>query len=150
MWTALLVSCDNNDDNIEFQDETKKYKNKPIANSTVKGTATFIENKDGSTTIEIELSGAKNTETYSPRILVGNAVDTGTLSLSLKDVEGKIGKSSTTVSKLNNNSAVKFKDFKEMKEHTAIYLKGKDSETKIAVADIVKTNSVRNPKHTKW
>src|SRR5690606_5798952 len=52
------------------------------------------------------------------------------------DIEGKDGKSSTTISKLDDNSAVKFEDFKEMDGHIAIYLVEDETETIIAISDI--------------
>lgn len=136
--TFLLVGCNSDDDHIDdgFNGETKEYKLEPEGNSSVEGTVTFIENENGSTNIEIEVNGTEDGETYSPQLLYGNSIDGGDLALSLEDIEGDEGKSSTTISKLDDNSAVKFEDFIEMEGHIVIYLVGEEDETKVASGDI--------------
>lgn len=136
--TSIISSCNSDDDHIDdsFQGETKEYGIQPVANSSVEGTVTFIENENGSTTIEIELDGIEEGETYSPRLLYGNAVDGGDLAITLEEIEGDDGKSSTTVSNLDDNSAVSYEDFEEMDGHIVIYLVEDETETKVATGDI--------------
>lgn len=134
----LVLSCSDDDDHIDdgFQGKTKEYAIQSYESSPVEGSATFIENEDGSTTIEIELDGTESGAIYSPRLLFGNAAEGGEVALILEDIEGEDGKSSTSISKLDDNSPVKFEDFEVMDGHIVIYLVEDETETLIANGDI--------------
>lgn len=135
--TLVFASCDSDDDmDPEFQGETKEYALQPVANSSVEGTVTFIENENSTTTVEIELDGTEDGESYSPRLLYGNAVDGGELAVAFEEIEGDPGTISISISKLDDNTVVSYEDLVELDGHIVIYLVETDTETSVAVADI--------------
>lgn len=135
MSAFLLTSCDSDDDATpDFEGETIEYELQPVGEAAVDGTVTFTENEDGSTTVEIVAEGTEEGETYSPRLLHGEAAEEGELAASLEDLEE--GKSTTSLSTLEDDSEVSFEALKRMDGHIAIYLVGEETETPVATANI--------------
>ena len=135
MSTLIFTSCDSDDDATpDFEGETIEYVLQPVGEVTVDGTVTFSENENGSTTIEVVMEGTEEGATYSPRLLRGSASEAGELAVTLEDIEE--GKSTTNLTKLEDDSEVSFEDLKEMDGHIAIYLVAEEDETPVATANI--------------
>lgn len=135
MSTLILTSCDSDDDATpDFEGETIEYELQPEGDAAVDGTVTFTENENGSTTVEIITEGTEEGETYSAQLLHGDAAEEGELAFSLEDlVEGK---STTSLSTLEDDSEVTFEDLKTMDGHIVIYLVGEETDTPVASANI--------------
>ena len=63
MMVAGFTSCDSDDDGVDtpdFEGETKEYTLNEMSDSGVSGTVTFMENEDGSATVEFDLEGTSD------------------------------------------------------------------------------------------
>ena len=138
LFTVGLVSCSSDDDHIDdgFQGKTADYELTEVANSTIEGKMSFQENKDGSTTIDIELEGTDEEKTYTPVIRHGNSVDGGEVAITLKEVEGSNGSSTTTVSKLDDDTPVTFEQLIALNGHVSIYYIEDETEVVVAQTDL--------------
>jgi hypothetical protein len=56
MGLTLLASCSDDDDALGFIGQTKTFELSSVADPTIFGTATFIQNVDNSTTVELQLA----------------------------------------------------------------------------------------------
>ncbi len=138
MCALVFMSCESDDDATDdgFQGESKEYELEPVSGSSIEGPVTFTENEDGSTTVEIELDGTEEGETYTVGIYEGNTTEAGELALTLEEIEGDNGTSTTTVSELDDETEVTYEDLMELDAHINIYLVEGDTETLVAQADL--------------
>ena len=101
-------------------------------NSGVTGTASFIPNDDGSTTIYIELLGDTN-ELHPVTINYGNVETGGSIAITLEVCECAI--SETLVTQLDDGTPITFVDLMTFDGHINIYQSPTDASL-IAVANI--------------
>lgn len=101
-------------------------------NSGVTGTASFIPNDDGSTTIYIELFGDTD-ELHPVTINYGNVETGGSVAITLEVCECAI--SETLVTQLDDGTPINFVDLMTFDGHINIYQSPTDA-TLIAVANI--------------
>lgn len=136
--SGIFFSCDSDDDHIDdgFQGETEEYEILAVGDSSIEGIVIFEEQEDGSTSVEIELEGTDEEETYPAAIHFGNAADGGDLAISLDDVDGETGASTTLVSEFDDESSASFEDLTELDGHIIIYLSDDESDQVIARGDI--------------
>lgn len=135
MSALIFTSCDSDDDATpDFEGESIEYSLQPVGEATVDGTVTFTENENGTTSIIVVVEGTEEGDIYSPRLLHGSVEEAGELAATLEDfVEGK---STTSLSKLEDGTAITFGELKEMDGHIAVYLVAEEEETLVATADI--------------
>jgi hypothetical protein len=100
--------------------------------SGVTGTASFIPNDDGSTTVYIELKGATK-ELHPAAINFGEVDSEGAVAITLEVCECAI--SETVVDQLDNGTPVSFLELMTFDGHLNIYQSTTDA-TKIAVSNI--------------
>ncbi|MDX1333850.1 MAG: hypothetical protein R3252_12535 [Robiginitalea sp.] len=101
-------------------------------NSGVTGTASFIPNDDGTTTVYIELFGATD-ELHPVTINFGDVESGGAIAITLETCECAI--SETLVTQLDNGTPVTFVDLMTFDGHMNIYQSPTDA-TLIAAANI--------------
>ena len=101
-------------------------------NSGVTGTASFIPNEDGTTTVYIELLGATD-ELHPVTINFGDVESGGSVAITLETCECAI--SETLVTQLDNGTPVTFDDLMTFDGHMNIYQSPTDA-TLIAVTNI--------------
>lgn len=139
MFAGTLFSCSDDDDDViddGFQGETKEYALNAVSDSGVDGVAIFTENEDGSTTIEIELDGTEEGGMHPAHIHVGNTTDDGAIAISLEDVDGDTGTSTTEVSELDNGEEITFEELKTFDGYINVHLSADELETIVAQGDI--------------
>lgn len=136
--SGIFFSCDSDDDHIDdgFQGETEEYEILAVGDSSIEGTVIFEEQEDGSTSVEIELEGTDQEETYPAAIYFGNAADGQDLALSLEDVDGETGTSTTLVTEFDDESSASYEDLTELDGHIVLFLSDDDSDQIVARGDI--------------
>lgn len=135
MSTVILTSCDSDDDATpDFEGETIEYTLEPVGEATVDGMVTFTENENGTTSIEVVIEGTEEGEVYSSRLLHGSVAEAGDPAVTLEDFEE--GKSTTTLSKLEDGTEITFGEIKTMDGHIVIYHLADEEETPVASANI--------------
>lgn len=150
LFGALLMSCDSDDDVIDdgFHGETKEYAVQAAPGSSIEGTILFTENEDGSTTIDLALEGTVEGESYPSSLRLNSAAQGGEVALSLEPVDAPTGASTTTVSKLDDETTVSYEDLANFNGHLSVQVAGEeDSETLVAFADLGE-NQLTGEEHT--
>ncbi len=118
---VLFVSCSDDDDDSmvdppttpelpEFEGRTTTYNLEGSSGFETSGTATFTENEDNSVTIDLDLTNAPAGSQLPAHIHANSAVEDGEIVLTLGPVDGTTGKSSITVSALDDGTATTYDD----------------------------------------
>ena len=126
---AFLTSCSNDDDlNTIFDPfvgDTKTYQLVSVADPSISGEAKFIENVDGSTTVELQLSGTPVGGIHPAHIHFNTAAESGAIAITLESVNGDTGFSSTTVTALNDDqggTAISYDDLLDFDGYINVHL----------------------------
>lgn len=116
---TTLTACSNDDDDMmidppitpdlpEFEGRIMMYDLESSSEDGISGTATFTENEDNSVTIDLDLSNAPSGEQLPAHIHVNSAAEDGEIVLTLGPVDGSTGKSSITITALDDGTAVTY------------------------------------------
>lgn len=131
-----LTSCDNNDDDGVFAGRFKTYALASVSNPNISGTATFIENVDNSTTVELRLTGTPAGGSHPAHIHFNTAAESGGIAVTLGTVDGDTGFSTKTFSKLDNDTSVTFDDMLGFDGYINVHLSANELTTLVAQGDI--------------
>lgn len=93
----IAVSCNDDDGPEPFVPGSEVYQLAEVGASGVSGTATFTEQEDGSTIVEIELTGTTAGNMHPAHIHQGSIAVPGNAVITLNDVDGDTGRSVTQV-----------------------------------------------------
>ncbi|WP_026755798.1 CHRD domain-containing protein [Sediminibacter sp. Hel_I_10] len=132
---AFLTNCSDDDDNtivIGPTGETKTYQLGSVADPSISGTATFIENSDASTTIELQLTGTPDGGMHPAHIHFGDAIDAGEIALTLGTVDGTTGSSSITKSTLDDGTSISYDELINFDGYINVHLSSDDLGTLVA------------------
>lgn len=89
--------------------ESVTYALDSVANSPVKGTATFSQRNNGNTLVEIMLEGTTDGEVHPAYILSNTAAGNGSeIAITLDSIDGTTGMSSTSVSQFDDGTEVSY------------------------------------------
>jgi len=130
---TLATSC--SDDDV-FVGAKKVFELKSVADPSISGTATFIENADKSTTVELQLTGTPDGGMHPAHIHFNTAVEGGAIAITLGTVDGTTGFSTVTFSKLNDGTAVTFADMLDFDGYINVHLSVDQLSTLVAQGDI--------------
>ena len=140
---AFFTSCSNDDDlntvNDPFVGDTKTYELKSVSDPSISGTARFMENANGSTTVELQLSGTTIGAIHPAHIHFNTAAESGAIAVTLESVNGDTGFSSTTVSALNEDqggTAISYDELLNFDGYINVHLSATDLSTLVAQGDI--------------
>ncbi|MET7029141.1 hypothetical protein [Sediminicola luteus] len=142
---SLIVGCSNDDDGVVIPDEnggvtatgqSKTYDLGAQANADISGTAKFIENTDNSVTIELELQNTPAGGMHPAHIHFNTAAEGGDIALTLGTVNGDTGKSSITVTALDDNSTITYDQLLNFDGYINVHLSTDDLATLVAQGDI--------------
>ena len=149
---AFLTNCSDDDDNtivIGPTGETKTYQLGSVADPSISGTATFIENSDASTTIKLQLTGTPDDGMHPAHIHFNTAAESGEIALTLGTVDGATGSSSITTSTLDDDTTITYDELLDFDGYINVHLSADDIETIVAQGDIgqneLTTTSVTYP-----
>jgi hypothetical protein len=133
---TLLESCSDDDDALGFIGQTKTFELSSVADPTIFGTATFIQNVDNSTTVELQLAGTPAGGSHPAHIHFNTAVEGGGIAVTPGTVNGDTGFSTATFSELNDNTSVSFADMLLFDGYINVHLSSMDLGTIVAQGDI--------------
>jgi len=139
MMVAGFTSCDSDDDGVEnppFVGDTKEYTLNEMSDSGVSGTVTFIENEDGSTTVEFELEGTEDGNMHPAHIHYGNAAEGGEIAIPFEPIDGADGLSTTEVSELEDGTDISYDELVDFDGYINVHLSEDELETIVAQTDI--------------
>jgi len=131
MLTMVLGGCDKEDDDPEKRTTSYDLQAKDLTG--VAGKVTFTELSSTVTIIDIEVTGS-GSSSHPANIHLNSQVSGGSVSITLEPVVN--GYSSTTVTKLNNNTAINYEQLVAFDGHLSIRQSSSNLTTVIAVADI--------------
>lgn len=147
--SVLLVSCsDDNDDMIMTPDpgdpddmpvtvrKSVNYDLNAVAVADISGKATFIEYSDNTVSIDIELSNTPAGGQHPAHIHFNTAAEGGNIALTLGTVDGSTGKSSTTVTTLNDGTAISYDELIAFDGYINVHLSADDLGTIVGQGDI--------------
>jgi len=137
----FFTSCDKNDEDPgpDPPMETGNQKSFNIYLTSTQGPGgaiTFVELDDGTTKIEISLTGVTGAEDHPVHIHDNSGAKGGGIALSLENVDGSTGKSETIVSVLDDGTPVSYNDLINFDGHLNVHMSESDLATIIAQGDI--------------
>ncbi|WKK64548.1 CHRD domain-containing protein [Lutimonas zeaxanthinifaciens] len=142
-----FVGCSDDDEPIITPDpdpvdppvtvsKSTEYDLNAVAVADISGKATFIEYSDNTVAIELELSNTPAGGQHPAHIHYNTAAEGGDVALTLGTVDGTTGKSSITVTALNDGTAVGYDDLVAFDGYINVHLSSDDLETIVAQGDI--------------
>ena len=145
MFFVISCSDDGNDDIVSLPDvpdtpsETGKkttYTLNTVAVEGISGTATFIENSDNTVTIDLELTNTPSGGQHPAHIHFNSALEGGSVAITLGPVDGSSGKSSVTISALDDGTSISYDALIAFDGYINVHLSAEDLNTIVAQGDI--------------
>ncbi|REG94492.1 CHRD domain-containing protein [Algoriphagus antarcticus] len=137
LFSSILISCKDDPDPILIPTgNTETFDLASVADPSISGTAEFIENKDNSTTINLQLSGTPSGGMHPAHIHLNTAAEGGDIVLTLGTVMGGKGTSSVTVSKLDDGTPISYTQLINFDGYINVHLSASDLGTLVAQGDI--------------
>jgi hypothetical protein len=130
---TLATSCSDDDG---FVAAKKVFELTSVASPSIYGTATFIENEDNSTTVELQLTGTPTGGMHPAHIHFNTAVESGAIAITLGTVDGTTGASTVTFSKLDDGTDVTFAEMLDFDGYINVHLSATQLPTIVAQGDI--------------
>lgn len=134
----FITSCNDDDDfnlpvptgeKVEYQLNTKDV-------DGISGTATFVNNTDGTITVVLDINGTPQGGVHPAHIHLNSAAETGAIAVSLEPVDGNNGKSVTTFSSLDDGTMVSYNDMLNFNGYINVHLSADQLTTIVAQGDI--------------
>lgn len=142
LFTLLLITgltgCSDDDDGTINgpTGNSKTYNLESVADPNISGTARFIENGNGTTTIELDISGTPNGGMHPAHIHFNTAAEGGDIALTLGTVDGTTGTSTITTGQLDNGDAITYDELLAFDGYINVHLSANDLSTIVAQGDI--------------
>lgn len=139
MVTPLFfISCSDDDDTTEV---STTYTLAAVADSGVSGTAKFVKVDDTTTRIEVQLTGTPTDGDHPMHIHVEDATTGGGIAITLNNVDGNTGSSTTTVTKLDDEGdttgeAINYEGLLAFDGHINVHLSSTELQTIVAQGNI--------------
>ena len=102
----------------------------------ISGSATFNENKDGTITAVLNLSGTPAGGVHPAHIHLNSALEGGDIALTFNPVDGTTGRSITTFTTLNDGTSITYNDILTFDGYINVHLSADNLETIVAQGDI--------------
>lgn len=138
----MFMSCSSDDDAVDpdnggdFDGESKSFELYSVADPSISGTATFMENEDNSTTVELELDGTPDGEMHPAHIHYNTAAEGGDIAVSFEPVDGSTGMSTTTFSTLDDGTSITYEEAINFDGYINVHISADDLGTLVAQGDI--------------
>ncbi|WP_180994049.1 CHRD domain-containing protein, partial [Arenibacter sp. NBRC 103722] len=138
--TTMIVSSCSEDDSTDqppgvFDGDSKTYQLQSRADASVSGTATVVENEDGTATVNLKLTGT-SAGSFPAHIHANSAAETGDILIDLNEVDGASGESTTIISATKAGTAITYEQILELDAYINIHQSANDLGTLIAQGDI--------------
>ena len=133
-----MTSCDDYDDEDNAQPAAteKTYTLNPLSNSGVSGTVSFRKQDDQTTMIIVQLSGTQAENSHPAHIHSGDASSGGPIVLDFNPVDGATGRSETSVTALNDGTAITYEELIAFNGHVNVHLSAAQLQVMIAQGNI--------------
>ncbi len=138
----LFTSCDKDDDFATDVEEINRtgasatYDLVSQSDPSISGTATFYQNEDNSTSVELDLQGTPDGGVHPAHIHFNSAAEGGDIAISLEPVNGDTGFSSTEVAALDNGTAITYDELVNFDGYINVHASPDDLSTLVAQGDI--------------
>ena len=142
LFTLLLLtgltSCSDDDDGTSDgpTGNSKTYSLGSVADPSISGTATFIENGNGTITIELDIFGTPDGGMHPAHIHFNTAAEGGDIALTLGTVDGTTGFSTITTGELDNGDAISYNELLTFDGYINVHLSPSELTTIVAQGDI--------------
>lgn len=138
MVTMILFTACKSDDDPEPEPEEMKttYPLNSVSDPAITGKVTFLKVGESSTQVTIELDGTSEGDTHPAHIHVNSASEGGGVVISLSSVDGATGKSETTVTEMNDGTAITYENLLTFDGHVNAHLSSSEMATLVAQGDI--------------
>ena len=137
LFSSILISCKEDPDPVPIPTGSKEtFDLASVADPSISGTAEFIENKDNSTTINLQLSGTPAGGMHPAHIHLNTAAEGGDIVLTLGTVMGGTGMSSVTVSSLDDGTPISYSQLINFDGYINVHVSSSDLATLVAQGDI--------------
>ncbi|WP_339704763.1 CHRD domain-containing protein [uncultured Kriegella sp.] len=134
----MFTSCSNDDDADlgpgEFDGDSKTFQLQSKSDATISGTATFVENADGTATVNLDLEGV-TTGSHPAHIHANSAAEGGDIVIDLTPVDAS-GESVTIVTATNAGAAITYTALLEFDGYINVHQSTDDLGTLIAQGDV--------------
>ncbi|GAA4322335.1 hypothetical protein GCM10023115_50360 [Pontixanthobacter gangjinensis] len=115
--------------------ETESFDLTSVSDPSISGTATFMQNEDNSTTVEISLEGTTS-GMHPAHIHFNTAAEGGDIALSFNPIDGATGMSTTTFSALDDGTPITYEEAVNFDGYINVHLSADDLGTLVAQGDI--------------
>jgi len=137
----VITACDKDDEEPGLMppEETGNEKSfNMILTSTQLpgGTIKFIELDDGTTKVEIKLSGLSGSGSHPAHIHDNSGAEGGGIAISLENVDGSTGESEIIVAALDNGTPITYEALIDFDGHVNVHLSESDLTTIVAQGEI--------------
>jgi hypothetical protein len=140
----------------ELTGDKKEYPLGPVSNPAISGKATFEKRKNGTALVTVALTGTTAGDSHPSHIHANSAAQGGGIVIDLANINGTTGLSRTSVTKLNNGTAITYDELLNFNGYLNVHLSSANLGTLIAQGDIGQTeltgdnkvytlNAVSNP-----
>ncbi|MEQ8688237.1 MAG: hypothetical protein RIE86_23235 [Imperialibacter sp.] len=137
---VLLSSCGGDDDmNPDMPmptGQSKTYALAAVANPSISGLVSFVENDDNSTTVTISLNNTPAGGQHPAHIHMNTAAEGGDIAITLGTVDGGTGEGAVTFSTFDDGTPVTYDDLMMYDGYINVHLSASELGTIVAQGDI--------------
>lgn len=120
----------------ELTTTSKTYTLNAVSNNAISGTAKFTKRVSGETLVSISLIGTTAGVSSPAHIHLNTAAQGGAIAIDLTSITGATGKSETSVSKLNNGTAITYDELLNFNGYINVHQSANNLATIIAQGNI--------------
>lgn len=131
-----FTSCNSDDDGDVPSQASRTYLLNSVSDPGIFGSVRFVDNNDGTVTIELSLSGTTAGNMHPAHIHFNSAVEGGGVAVTLESVDGETGESSTTISQLDDSTPVTYTDLVTFDGHVNVHQDSNNLAILVGQADI--------------
>jgi hypothetical protein len=139
VFVAFSVTNCASDDHITRIESSLIYEVYPltaISDPSVTGYARILKNENQSVTIELDLSGLITDQMHPAHIHFNTAAEGGNVALTLGTVNSNTGKSSVTITELDDGTPITYEELLEFDGYINVHLSSSNLDILVAQADI--------------
>lgn len=140
---VCFAGCGSDDEEQPREIKTS-YAMGPVSNPEISGTITFTKIDAASTLVTIELNGTASGDVHPTHIHANAASEGGPIVIDLNSVDGATGISETTVTQLDDGTAITYEGLLSFDGHANVHLSPAMMSTLIAQGNVGSNHSGGN------
>ena len=142
-FLVFITSCTKDDVDGIVEIASKTYQLQPTNGNNVSGTARFINNSNGTISVELNLTGTSSSATLPAHIHSNTAAETGPISITLVSTSGATGESVSTFNIKDDGTQITYQQLLNMDGYLAIHADTNNSQV-VATVDIGQNELTQN------